>query len=81
MEIHIVKNKKNVWLTTCNLTLSFTGLGADGKDASCIIEEVMAAQGSNTFVETLVKQGDTKMQQGNSSASTASGALEEVTLF
>lgn len=68
-------------MTTCNLTLSFTGLGADGKYASHVIDEVMAARESNTFVEALVKQRDKKMQQGKPNASTGYGALEEVILF
>jgi hypothetical protein len=65
-------------LTNCNPILPFTGLRADGKDASSIIEEVMAARESSTFGETLLKQGDKKMEQGNSNASRGYGALEEV---
>jgi hypothetical protein len=68
-------------LTTFNLTKSSTGLGTDGKDASCIIEEVIADRGSNIFVETLPTQGEKKMQQGNSGASTGPGETEEVMLF
>ena len=67
-------------LTTFNLTKSSTGLGADGKDASCIIEEVIADQRHNIFVETLPTQVEKKMQHGNSSASTGPGQTE-VMLF
>ncbi|KAG2547906.1 hypothetical protein PVAP13_9KG138600 [Panicum virgatum] len=55
-----------------------SGLGADGKDVSCIIEEVIADQGNNIFVETLPTQGEKKMRQGNSSASTGPGETEKV---
>lgn len=48
---------------------SSTGLGADGKDATCIIEEARADQGVSAFVETLPTQGEKKMEHANSSAS------------
>ncbi|XP_021302782.1 zinc finger CCCH domain-containing protein 44 [Sorghum bicolor] len=46
-----------------------SGLGADGKDTSCIVEEARADQGDGAFVETLPTQGDKKMEHANSSAS------------
>ncbi|CAL4925856.1 unnamed protein product [Urochloa decumbens] len=55
-----------------------SGLGADGKDTSCIIEEVVAVQGNSAFVETLQTQGEKKMEHGNSSSSAGPGAPEEV---
>ncbi|XP_072147250.1 uncharacterized protein [Setaria viridis] len=55
-----------------------SGLGADGKDTSCIIEEVIAVQGNSAFVETVPTQGEKKMEQGNSSATTGPGVPEEV---
>ncbi|XP_062205762.1 zinc finger CCCH domain-containing protein 44-like isoform X2 [Phragmites australis] len=58
-----------------------SGLGADGKDAPCIVEEVIVARGNSTFVETLPTQGEKKMEQGNSSASTGSGVPEQEMIF
>ncbi|XP_062200991.1 uncharacterized protein LOC133903589 [Phragmites australis] len=55
-----------------------SGLGADGKDASCIIQEVIATRGNSAFVETLPTQGEKKMEQGNPTASTGSGVPEQV---
>jgi hypothetical protein len=46
-----------------------------------MMDEVTAAQESSASVETLLKQREKKMEQGNSSASSGSGALEEVVLF
>ncbi|AQK64648.1 zinc finger CCCH domain-containing protein 44 isoform X2 [Zea mays] len=54
-----------------------SGLGADGKDASCIIEEARADPGDGAFVKTLPTQGEKKMEHGNSSAS-GSGVSERV---
>ncbi|TVU32039.1 hypothetical protein EJB05_23755, partial [Eragrostis curvula] len=56
---------------------SSSGLGADGKNTSHVIEKVMEARES-TYVETLLKQREKKMKLGNSGASTGSGALEQV---
>ncbi|CAN6287745.1 unnamed protein product [Urochloa humidicola] len=55
-----------------------SGLGADGKDTSCIIEEVIAVQGNSAFVSTLPTKREKKMEHGNSSASTGPGVPEEV---
>ncbi|CAN6317874.1 unnamed protein product [Urochloa humidicola] len=52
-----------------------SGLGADGKDTSCIID---AVQGNSAFAETLPTQGEKKMEHGNSNASTGPGVPEEV---
>ncbi|CAN6298813.1 unnamed protein product [Urochloa humidicola] len=52
-----------------------SGLGADGKDTSCTIE---AVQGNSAFAETLPTQGEKKMENGNSNASTGLGVPEEV---
>lgn len=63
-----------------SLTKSSTGLGADGKDASCFIEEARVDPRDGAFVKTLPTQGEKKMEHGNSSAS-GSGASERVMLF
>ncbi|KAL6641302.1 hypothetical protein ACP70R_019483 [Stipagrostis hirtigluma subsp. patula] len=56
---------------------SGSGLGADGKHASCIIEEVIVARGNSAVVETLPSQGEKTMEQGNSAASTGSPVWEQ----
>ncbi|WVZ59569.1 hypothetical protein U9M48_009690 [Paspalum notatum var. saurae] len=55
-----------------------SGPGAGGKEASCIIEEVRANHEDDSFVETLPTQGEKKMEQANSNASTGSGVPDQV---
>ncbi|KAJ1294859.1 hypothetical protein BS78_01G178700 [Paspalum vaginatum] len=55
-----------------------SGPGADGKVSSCIIEEVRADHEDDAFAETLPTQGEKKMEQANSNASTGSGVPEQV---
>ncbi|OEL26849.1 Zinc finger CCCH domain-containing protein 44 [Dichanthelium oligosanthes] len=55
-----------------------TGVGADGKDTTCITGEVIAVRGNSASAETLPTQGEKMMEQGISSASTGPGVPEQV---
>jgi chromatin remodeling complex protein RSC6 len=55
-----------------------SGLGADGKDTSCIIEEVIVAQGNSAVVELSPTPEERKTEKCNSSASTGCGVPEQV---
>lgn len=53
-------------------------LGAHGKDTSCIIEEVIVAQGNSAVDETSPTSEGGKTEKGNPSASIACGVQEQV---
>ncbi|PNT67689.1 hypothetical protein BRADI_3g30620v3 [Brachypodium distachyon] len=55
-----------------------SGLRVDGKDTSCIIQDMIVAQGNSAVVEMSPTPEEKKTEKCNSSASTASGVPEQV---